>query len=114
MHTHTIAGMAVAAQRDGLLPISMTATGFGGRIAYHDYEGPSINLGERERLVDSLGDRNVLILRNHGILTCGKTIEEAFITCSAWPGLRDPGRGPGRRRGAERAGARGAGWRPPG
>jgi ribulose-5-phosphate 4-epimerase/fuculose-1-phosphate aldolase len=79
MHIHTVAGMAVAAQKHGLLPISMPATGFHGRIAYHDYEGPSIDLGERERLVRSLGDKKVLILRTHGLLTCGATLEEAFI-----------------------------------
>ncbi len=79
MHIHTIAGMAVAAQKHGLLPISMPATGFHGRVAYHDYEGPSIDLDERERLVSSLGDKTVLILRTHGLLTCGATLEEAFI-----------------------------------
>jgi len=79
MHVHTVAGMAVAAQKHGLLPISMPATGFHGRIAYHDYEGPSIDLGERERLVKSLGEKKVLILRTHGLLTCGATLEEAFI-----------------------------------
>lgn len=79
MHVHTIAGMAVAAQKHGLLPISMPATGFHSRIAYHDYEGPSIDLDERERLVESLGDKKVLILRTHGLLTCGATLEEAFI-----------------------------------
>lgn len=79
MHTHTTAGMAVAAQANGLLPISMPATGFYGRVAYHDYEGPSLELDERERLVRSLGDKNVLILRTHGLLTCGATLEAAFI-----------------------------------
>ncbi len=79
LHTHTVAGMAVAAQRDGLLPISMPATGFHGRIAYHDFEGPSLKLGERERLIKNLGNRNIMILRTHGLLTCGKELEEAFI-----------------------------------
>ncbi len=79
MHIHTIAGMAVAAQKHGLLPISMPAAGFYDRIAYHDYEGPSIDLDERQRLVASLGDKKVLILRTHGLLTCGATLEEAFI-----------------------------------
>ena len=79
MHTHTTAGMAVAAQEDGLLPISIMATGFYGRVAYHDYEGPSLDLGERERLVASLGERKVLILRNHGLLTAAPTVEEAFV-----------------------------------
>ena len=79
LHTHTVAGMAVAAQRFGLLPVSMPATGFHGRIAYHDYEGPSLNLDERKRLVADLGDKKVMILRTHGLLTCGNTLEEAFI-----------------------------------
>ena len=79
IHIHTVAGMAVAAQKKGLLPISMPGTGFWGQIGYHDYEGPSMNLSERERLVVSLGNKNVMILRNHGILTCGKSVEEAFI-----------------------------------
>lgn len=79
IHTHTVAGMAVAAQKEGLLPISMPGTGFWGQVAYHDYEGPSMNLGERKRLVASLGNKKTMILRNHGILTCGKSVEEAFI-----------------------------------
>jgi ribulose-5-phosphate 4-epimerase/fuculose-1-phosphate aldolase len=79
LHTHTIAGMAVAAQDEGLLPISMYATGFHGRIAYHDYEGPSLRTDERARLVADLGEKKVMILRNHGLLTCGATLEEAFI-----------------------------------
>ncbi|MEC9151341.1 MAG: class II aldolase/adducin family protein [Pseudomonadota bacterium] len=78
-HIHTTDGMAVAAQQDGLLPISIMATGYYGRIAYHDYEGPSLNLEERERLVLSMGDHKNLILRNHGLLTAGTTVEEAFI-----------------------------------
>ena len=78
-HTHTIAGMAVAAQRDGLLPVGMYATGFHDRIAFHDYEGPSLREQERERLVAALDDKKILILRNHGLLTCGASLEEAFI-----------------------------------
>jgi len=79
MHTHSRAGMAIAALEDGLLPISMGATAFFEDIAYHDYEGPSLYLEERERLQESLGDKRVLILRNHGLLTVGRTIAEAFI-----------------------------------
>ena len=79
LHTHTVAGMAVAAQSDGLLPVSMPATGFHGRIAYHDYEGPSLELDERERLITNLGNKNAMVLRTHGLLTCGSTLEEAFI-----------------------------------
>ncbi len=79
LHTHTVAGMAVAAQRYGLLPVSMPATGFYDRVAYHDYEGPSLNPEERQRLVADLGQKKVMILRTHGLLTCGETLEEAFI-----------------------------------
>ena len=78
MHTHTRAGMAVAALEEGLLPISMSATTFFGEIAYHDYEGVSLYLDERERLLEALGDRKAMILRNHGLLTVGRTVPEAF------------------------------------
>ncbi len=78
MHTHTRAGMAVAALEDGLLPISMTATTFFGDIAYHDYEGVSVYLDERERLLAALGEKKAMILRNHGLLTVGRTVPEAF------------------------------------
>ena len=66
MHTHTTAGMAVAALADGLLPISMYALGYFDRVAYHDFEGPSLELDERERLAANLGSKNVLILKTHG------------------------------------------------
>ena len=79
MHTHSRSGMAIAALEEGLLPISMGATAFFEDIAYHDYEGPSLYLEERERLQESLGDKKVLILRNHGLLTVGRTVAEAFI-----------------------------------
>ena len=79
MHTHTRAGMAICALQDGLLPVSMTSTGFFERISYHDYEGPSLDLDERERLLANLGDNRAMILRNHGILTTGRTIPEAFL-----------------------------------
>ena len=79
MHIHTPAGMAVAAQANGLLPVSMYALGYDGQIAYHDFEGPSLTLDERERLAKNLGDKNLLILRSHGTLTCGRTIPEAFL-----------------------------------
>src|SRR5882672_4722148 len=64
MHTHTRAGMAVAATREGLLPISMNATTFHGALAYHDYEGPSLDLDERGRLLANLGDNSAMLLRN--------------------------------------------------
>lgn len=79
IHTHTVAGMAVAALETGLLPISMYALGYFERVAYHDFEGPSLDLAERTRLAGNLGDKNVLILRNHGLLTCGETVAQAFV-----------------------------------
>lgn len=79
LHTHTRAGMAVAALEEGLLPVSMTSTQFYDDIGYHDYEGVSIYLDERERLLESLGDRKALILRNHGLLVVGRTVPEAFL-----------------------------------
>jgi ribulose-5-phosphate 4-epimerase/fuculose-1-phosphate aldolase len=79
MHTHTVAGMAVAALETGLLPISMYALGYFERVAYHDFEGPSLDVSERARLAGNLGDKNVLILRNHGLLTCGETVAQAFV-----------------------------------
>jgi len=79
LHTHTTAGMAVAAQEEGLLPIGMyAAEGFDG-LAYHNFEGPSLDLDERGRIAKSLGGKNMLILRNHGLLTCGRTAAEAFV-----------------------------------
>jgi ribulose-5-phosphate 4-epimerase/fuculose-1-phosphate aldolase len=79
-HMHTLAGMAVAGQDEGLLPVHMYSHNFWNRLSYHDFEGPSMRLDERERLVRSLGLTNSsLILRNHGLLTVGHTIPEAFI-----------------------------------
>ena len=79
-HMHTLAGMAVSAQEEGLLPVHMYSHNFWNRLSYHDFEGPSLRLDERERLVASLGSSNqALILRNHGLLTLGRTIPEAFI-----------------------------------
>jgi ribulose-5-phosphate 4-epimerase/fuculose-1-phosphate aldolase len=79
MHTHTRAGMAVCALKEGLLPISMVATSFHGKLAYHDYEGPSLDLDERGRLLKNLGDNPAMMLRNHGLLTTGRTVPEAFL-----------------------------------
>jgi ribulose-5-phosphate 4-epimerase/fuculose-1-phosphate aldolase len=64
LHTHTRAGCAVAAQADGLLPVSQIALEFYDRVAYHDYEGVALNLAEQERLVKDLGDHPVMILRD--------------------------------------------------
>lgn len=79
MHTHTVAGMAVAALECGLLPISMYALGYFERVAYHAFEGPSIDLDERRRLAEDLGDRNIMIMHTHGLLTCGETVAQAFV-----------------------------------
>jgi ribulose-5-phosphate 4-epimerase/fuculose-1-phosphate aldolase len=78
IHTHTRAGIAVSALAEGLLPLSQTAMRFHGHLAYHDYEGPAFNRGEKERLVRDLGTRNAMILRNHGLLACGPSIPQAF------------------------------------
>jgi ribulose-5-phosphate 4-epimerase/fuculose-1-phosphate aldolase len=78
-HMHTLAGMAVSAQDEGLLPAHMYSHNFWNRLSYHDFEGPSMRLDERARLVSSLGKNDALILRNHGLLTVGRTIPEAFI-----------------------------------
>ena len=78
LHTHTRAGMAVSALKCGLLPMSQHAARFIDNIGYHDYEGVATNLDERERLQRDLGDNCALILRNHGLLTCGVTVAHAF------------------------------------
>lgn len=79
MHTHTRAGMAVAALKEGLLPVSMFATVFHNRIGYHDYEGASLYPDERERIVKSLGPHKAMILRNHGLLAVGRTVPDCFL-----------------------------------
>jgi ribulose-5-phosphate 4-epimerase/fuculose-1-phosphate aldolase len=78
-HTHTIAGVAVSAQEDGLLPISQQACFPLTNLAYHAYEGLALRDAEKKRLVEDLGHANNLILRNHGLLTCGRSIAEAFL-----------------------------------
>ena len=80
IHTHTAAGMAVAAQKHGLLPISQHALKFYGHLAHHGYEGIALDLDERERLVADLGEHRAMILQNHGLLAAGRTIPEAFNT----------------------------------
>jgi ribulose-5-phosphate 4-epimerase/fuculose-1-phosphate aldolase len=80
IHTHTPGGMAVSAMKCGLLPLTQTAIRFVGHIGYHDYEGPATELEERERLVRHLGPHDAMILRSHGLLTCGATIQQAFNT----------------------------------
>lgn len=78
IHTHTVAGMAVASLKDGLLPLNQKSTRFHNRVAYHDFEGKAQDVDERARLVQDLGEHNALILRNHGLLTCGPTVVQAF------------------------------------
>ncbi len=78
MHTHTTAGTAVATKRHGLRHDSFYAVQFTGRVAYHDYEGLSVHMDEQDRIVDSLGDKPVLIMRNHGLLTVGPSVAHAF------------------------------------
>ncbi|WP_118133066.1 class II aldolase/adducin family protein [Oceanicella sp. SM1341] len=78
LHTHTVAGVAISSLEEGILPLNQWSLGFHKRIAFHDYEGVALNLEERERLVADLGDLDVMILRNHGMLTCGRTVGEAF------------------------------------
>ena len=82
MHTHTTAGVAVACQEQGITPNNFYGSQLHGRIAYHDFEGISVELDERPRLVKSLGDRNVMVLRNHGLLVCGGGVAEALRGCS--------------------------------
>ncbi|WP_144636159.1 class II aldolase/adducin family protein [Bordetella genomosp. 13] len=77
IHTHTVAGMAVAALKCGLLPLCQTAMRFAD-IAYHEYEGVSLDNDERLRLQRDLGGSDVMILRNHGLLAVGRSIPEAF------------------------------------
>ncbi|WP_421994710.1 class II aldolase/adducin family protein [Reyranella sp.] len=77
IHTHTWAGMAVSTMACGLLPNTQTSMRFA-KIAYHDFDGVVLDTAVREALVEDLGDNNAMILRNHGLLTTGKTIPEAF------------------------------------
>ena len=79
LHVHSVNGIAVSAQKDGLLPISQQATGVLASLAYHDYEGIALRDDEKPRLVRDLGDRNFLMLRNHGLLTVGETIADSFL-----------------------------------
>ena len=78
LHLHTLDGCAVAAQADGLLPLNQTSMLVREDLAYHAYEGVAVDLDERARLIADLGDRHALILRNHGTLTVGTSIAEAF------------------------------------
>ena len=79
LHVHTVSGMAVSCLKDGLLPLTLEGTDFHNRIGYHDFEGPSLEVDERSRLVAALGNNVALVLRNHGLLTVGETVDSAFL-----------------------------------
>ncbi|GGE03713.1 class II aldolase [Aureimonas endophytica] len=79
LHTHSEAATAVSALAEGLLPISQFAMRYQGHMGFHGYEGVAMDMGERERLVADIGPHNTLVLRHHGVLTVGRTIQEAFI-----------------------------------
>lgn len=78
IHTHTLAGMAVAATEGGLAQLNQISAEFHRRVGYHTYEGIALDLGERERLVASLGGHIALILRHHGLLSVGASVADAF------------------------------------
>ena len=78
LHTHSLHGTAVATQKNGLLPISQQSLFPLSNLAYHGYEGVALNEGEKPRLVADLGSKNFMILRNHGLLTCGANVPDAF------------------------------------
>ena len=79
LHTHTRAGVAVSAQKAGVLPISQQSTFVLASLAYHDYEGVALHDAEKPRLQADLGHANFLMLRNHGLLTAGRSIADAFL-----------------------------------
>jgi len=78
MHSHSRGGQAVSCLKDGLLPLSQEAMMFHEDLAYHDYEGISDDVSESDRLANDLGCKNQMVLRNHGLITVGKTVAEAF------------------------------------
>jgi ribulose-5-phosphate 4-epimerase/fuculose-1-phosphate aldolase len=79
MHTHSRAGLAISCLEDGLMPTIQDAAMFHNRVSYHDWQGMSTNEDECEILAKNLGSNNVMILRNHGLLTCGQTIGKTFM-----------------------------------
>jgi ribulose-5-phosphate 4-epimerase/fuculose-1-phosphate aldolase len=79
MHTHTTTGSAVACLASGLSHDTFYGAQLYGRVAYHDFEGITVNMEERARMLASIGDKRVVILRNHGLLTWGESVEEAFM-----------------------------------
>jgi ribulose-5-phosphate 4-epimerase/fuculose-1-phosphate aldolase len=80
LHTHTLNGVAVSAQREGVLPISQQSIFVLSSLGYHDYEGVALRDDEKPRLVRDLGDKTYLMLRNHGLLTVGRTVADAFLS----------------------------------
>jgi ribulose-5-phosphate 4-epimerase/fuculose-1-phosphate aldolase len=80
MHTHTTTGMAVASLKDGLSPTNFYAAQLHGGVAYHDFEGITVEEGEKVRLLASIGSKKAVILRNHGLLAWGPSVSEAFMT----------------------------------
>jgi len=83
LHTHTRAGVAVSTQQEGLLPLSQISLVAMASVGYHNYEGIALNPEEKPRLVADLGDKTFLILRNHGLLTVGENIPDAFLAMYA-------------------------------
>jgi ribulose-5-phosphate 4-epimerase/fuculose-1-phosphate aldolase len=79
IHLHTDAGVGVSAQKDGLLPLTQNALLVIPQLAYHGYEGVALNLDERARLVADIGDKKLMLLRNHGTLAVGQTAADAFV-----------------------------------
>jgi ribulose-5-phosphate 4-epimerase/fuculose-1-phosphate aldolase len=79
LHVHSVNGIAVSAQDQGLLPLSQHSMFVLSSLAYHDYEGVALNEDEKPRLVGDLGDKRFLMLRNHGLLTVGRSVAEAFV-----------------------------------
>ena len=79
LHTHSVNGVAVSAQKAGVLPLSQQSTFVLSSLAYHDYEGVALNADEKPRLVRDLGDKSFFMLRNHGVLTVGPTVADAFL-----------------------------------
>jgi len=78
LHTHSRAGVAISCLKDGLIPMEQTGLLFEDRVAYHDYEGLALDEDEQARLLEDMGDKSTMILRNHGLLTCGRSIAETF------------------------------------
>ncbi|PAU89828.1 class II aldolase [Pseudomonas sp. WN033] len=79
LHTHTNAGVGVSAQKDGILPISQQALFVLSSLSYHDYEGVALREDEKVRLQKDLGMTKNMVLRNHGLMTCGRNVAEAFL-----------------------------------